>query len=79
MEQHNEDFKLESFLIKHLLNKEEKIITKEVMNKKILGLAYLQVVEFETEKLLESMLGDRLVQLYGMWSELDIVNYYLDI
>ena len=46
VEQHAEEFRLESCLIRHLLNKEEKIITKEVMNKKILELAYLQVVEF---------------------------------
>ncbi len=47
VDMHPEEMRIENALIKHLLHREEKNVTKEVMNKKIMGLAYLQIIENE--------------------------------
>lgn len=36
------------------------------MNKKIMGLAYLQIIERETENLLTAMLGENMNILYSI-------------
>lgn len=53
LEMHPQEFAVERALMGHIsLAREEKNIAKEMVNKKVMGLAYLQVVENETHHLL---------------------------
>ncbi len=62
---HERQFSTEKRLIEMIINKEEKM-HRDVIGKKIMALAYLRIVEFESSLVLEELIGKDLSSLYDL-------------